>query len=294
MTPAPRRCPACDVPPVPGLRLAAGQRLRRCPCCGTCWWDWPRIEPAAFYDRDYFQSAEVEKGYDDYAALEPSLRRTARGRLASIARWQRTAGRLLDVGCGTGTFLEAARAAGWAVRGIEVSAYAAEQARRRGLEVECGTVESAAALSAQFDLITLWDVIEHLGDPRGALTALAAALRPGGLLVLSTGDVTSLCARISGPRWHLYTLPEHLFFYSPAGLRRLLERAGLTPLALRHDVTWFTVGYLWERLSKSLLRRRAGSLPVGVARLSVPATLLDVITVVGRQGVAASPAATHP
>lgn len=263
------------------MRLATGDRLRRCPRCLLQWWDWPSIDPSAFYDRDYFQSASVERGYDDYAALEPSLRRTARGRVAAVRRMRPRAGRLLDVGCGTGTFLEAARAAGWQARGVEVSPYAAEQALRRGLDVECGAIESTVTRPGEYDVITLWDVIEHLSQPARTLSTLSAALRPGGLLALSTGDVTSLCARLSGPWWHLYTLPEHLFFYSPESLRRLMRRAGLAPFRVTHDVTWFTIGYLWERLGKTVFRRRVPALPAAAARMSVPATLLDVVTVYG-------------
>lgn len=288
---APPRCIACDRPPRRTLRLAGGHTLLRCPACGLGWWNWPPLDAAAFYDRAYFQSPRVARGYDDYAALEPGLRRTARGRLRRIAQLlgRRPAAappRLLDIGCGTGAFLEEARRGGWQVAGREVSPYAAEQARRRGLDVACGPIEGQGLPPATYDCITFWDVLEHLRDPAGVLRAAGRALRPGGVLALSTGDVTSLCARLCGRRWHLFTLPEHLFFFSPRSLRLLLNAAGC---ALRHvlrEVNWVPVGYLAERLAKSGLPMagglraalRSGPLRRWGAR-AVPATLADVLGV---------------
>src|SRR5262249_52589140 len=160
--------------------------------------------------------------------------RTSRCRLERIAGLSSTlisnSGRaqfLLDVGCGHGYFLDEARAAGWRVHGLEVSPYATQQARKRGLAGQCRPIEQVTLAprgrtpvlselpTAAFDCITMWDVIEHLRDPAGTIKTLAGALRPGGVLALSTGDLTSLCARLCGRNWHLLNLPEHLFFFSP-------------------------------------------------------------------------------
>ncbi|MCG3128393.1 MAG: Ubiquinone biosynthesis O-methyltransferase [Phycisphaerae bacterium] len=249
------------------------------------WWDFPALDPAAFYDRDYFQSSDAAKGYDDYASLEAGLRITARARLRRIERLAgRAAGAnghgaatLLDVGCSTGTFLDEARRRGWDVRGLEVSDYAAGVARARGMAVQCGTIDDAAPADASLDCVTLWDVIEHLRVPANAIAAAARGLRAGGVLALSTGDLSSWCARLSGPRWHLFNLPEHLYFFTAKSLRLLLERAGLSVRAVRREITWFPMGYLTERLSKTLLggrrkpRRRGGWV--------VPITLFDIISV---------------
>jgi len=286
----PGACPACGADPRPGVRLEGAVQLRQCPRCLLAWWDWSAFDPAQFYDVDYFQSAFQPKGYDDYAGLEEGLARTARARLRRLARWGggwSARRRLLEIGCGTGVFLDAARRAGWQTEGIEVSLYAAEAARRRGHVVSCQAAELVDLPAAAYDCVAMWDVLEHVRDPAGVLRRAAAALRPGGVLALSTGDVTSLCARLSGRRWHLYNLPEHLFFFSPTALRLLLSRAGCRVVRIAREVNWVPVGYLLERLRKSLLRP-APSRPRRVERRSgarfrpfqvVPATLGDVLGV---------------
>lgn len=281
---APATCIACGTAPRQSFRLSNGAWLRRCPRCGLGWWDWPPFDPAAFYDRAYFDGAEQSKGYDDYAALEPGVARTARQRLRRISRLHgpsRAAKRLLELGCGTGVFLDAARRAGWTVTGVEVSAYAAEQARQRGLAVETAPVEGLRPAEDAYDCVALWDVLEHLRDPAGVLCAAAKALRHGGVLALSTGDVTSLCARIAGPRWHLFNLPEHLFFFSPAALQRLLTKAGCRVVRVTRETNWVPVRYIAERLRKSTALPGAWGalLKSDISRWVIPATLLDVLGV---------------
>jgi SAM-dependent methyltransferase len=246
------------------------------------WWNWPEFSPRQFYDADYFQSAAA-RGYQDYASLEPGVRRTARARLkritALLARHPAPRSktiRLLEIGCGTGCFLDEARPLGWEVRGIEVSEYAARRARQRGLTVDSVAIEECA-IAGPFDVVALWDVIEHLRAPGTVLQSAASALAPGGVLALSTGDLTSLCARLSGPRWHLFNLPEHLFFFSPRALKRLLARHGLHVAALTREVNWSPASYLLERVAKPLGLRPPRLL--AASNWVVPATLLDVVGV---------------
>lgn len=284
----PTTCVLCGRPPQRGYDLRNGAALLRCPECGLGWWAWPAFEPQAFYDESYFQSSADAKGYDDYAALETGVARTGRARLRRIRRLRAasTPGRLLEIGCGTGVFLAEARRAGWEVSGIEVSAYAAERARQRGLPVTSRAIEDLELAAATFDCICLWDVIEHVRDPAGVLARVGAALRPGGVLALSTGDLASLCARISGAGWHLFNLPEHLFFFTPTCLRGLLARAGCRVEIVVREVNWVPLAYIVERLGKS--RGRFGRLLAALlrvvprslrARSLVPATLLDVVGV---------------
>ena len=304
---APQRCLLCGIPPRRSFRLSNRAWLHHCPRCRMAWWDWPPFEPTKLYDRDYFQSPDARQGYDRYASLEPGLRRTARGRLRRIERLRARAGprrggrrRLLDIGCGTGAFLAEARHAGWDVHGIEVSDYAAAEARGRGLPVTCAPIEEIRLEAAAFECVTLWDVLEHLRDPLAALHTAAGALGPHGVLALTTGDVTSLCARLSGAGWHLFNLPEHLFFFSPRCLREMLGRVDCRTARVAREVNWVPVAYLLERLRKSArlcaphgrdaraTRRRprgrdarATGQWTGWQSWIVPATLFDVLGVYG-------------
>jgi len=282
----PQRCPACGVSPRPSFQLAGGATLLRCPRCLLGWWNWPAFDPQSFYDRQYFQSADVSRGYDDYTSLQAGLARTARGRLRRISRLlpptaetRGSPGRLLDLGCAAGYFLDEARRAGWQVRGVELSPYAAQRARERGLDVTQAPLEQFPLPTASFDCVTLWDVLEHVRDPAGVLAGAARAVRPGGVLALSTGDVTSLCARLSGRHWHLFTLPEHLYFFSPQALRRLLERVGCRIQRVTREVQWVPLAYVLERLRKPLTALERSRRTVSRPSWVVPATLFDVLGV---------------
>ena len=280
---APSTCPACGRLPHDSFTLSNGEHLMRCPGCGLGWWKWGAFDPAGFYDQGYFQSAEVARGYSDYQALEPGLRATARARLRRLGRWLAsrvdpgTPPSLLDLGCGTGVFLDQARQAGYGVSGVEVSGYAGERARARGLEVTVGAVETWTVPQASFDVITMWDVIEHLRDPVAVVQVAARGLKPGGVLALSTGDIDSWCARLSGRGWHLFNLPEHLFFFSSRSLHLLLEHAGLVSRQSVRETNWVPLRYIAERLAKTLTGRDR-RVPLGRLRdWVVPATLGDVI-----------------
>jgi SAM-dependent methyltransferase len=289
VTAAPTDCPACGNTPKSRLTLTNGAPLRQCPACKLAWWDWPPFDVTAFYDQTYFQSERSEKGYDDYASLEPGVRRTARTRLARLAGLRRKfasrlladgrAPRLLEIGCGTGCFLDEAVKQGWDADGIEVSEYAAAQAVQRGLAVVCGPIEDIDVPSEEYDCVALWDVIEHVRDPRQTIRTAAAALKRGGLLALSTGDITSWCARVSGRRWHLFNLPEHLYFFSPRSLELLLAAAGCRLIETIREVNWVPVAYLAERLAKPLGLATTAARRLRGLRWVVPATLRDVIGV---------------
>lgn len=298
-------CTVCGGPEREKLRIR-GVAIRACGVCGLAWWSPPAgFAPEGVYDAAYFGDGAGTAsgdagggggahGYDDYGALEAGLRRTFARRLETL-RPPRAGARLLDVGAAFGFAVRAAGDAGWRAAGVELSHAAA----RRAQAAAPGRVARASALrtpfpDACFDAVTAWDVIEHLPDPHAAAAELARLLRPGGRLVLTTGDVESVAARVSGARWHLYTLPEHLFFFSRGSLERLLARHGLRVEGVRREGAHYTLGYLVERLRKTLLRRpgapaRPPRWPG--ARLAVPLNLFDILTVravrVGRGASAA-------
>jgi SAM-dependent methyltransferase len=256
-----------------------GYRLVRCPDCGLRWWDFSSVDAASIYGPDYFGRASGA-GYDDYYALRPAIEQTGRRRLERI----RTVlglerGRVLDLGCGPGFFLDAARSAGWAVQGIEISESAsghAQQALR--LPVVNAPIDVGVVPPAAFDLVTMWDVIEHVPNPAVALSAAYEALRPGGGFVLTTGDVESLAARLSGERWHLYNLPEHFYFHTERSARLLAEQAGFRPVAVRREPMTVSLSYAIERIAKSYLGGAGRQLGKWLPDVFFPATLHDVLT----------------
>ncbi len=273
-------CPVCGAgAPRPKLRVGAVEIL----CCGACglaWWTPPPAHAAAsVYGASYFRGAGTGRGYDDYAGLEASLRKTFASRLRRLGP-PAPGARLLDVGAAYGFAVAEARRAGWQAWGLELSRAAARVAAAAGTPVLVAEAARAPFAAGSLDAVTLWDVLEHLPDPHAALAELARLLRPGGLLALSTGDVGSLAARLSGSRWHLYSLPEHLFFFSRQSLRLLLGAHGLRVESMRAEGARYPLGYLAERLRKTLLRRPAAR-PARFpgAAWSIPVNLFDIVTV---------------
>lgn len=133
---------------------------------------------------------------------------------------------VLDIGCWTGDFL-AALPASWTRVGIEPNPRAAATARERGLDVIPTAVEHAEVASSTFDLVTLFDVLEHLSDPLTVLRAASGSLKPGGRLTLLTGNLASLGGRTFGADWYYARYPEHVTFLTPHSARLLLLDAGL-------------------------------------------------------------------
>lgn len=273
-------CPVCGAgAPRPKLRVGRVEILG-CGACGLAWWTPdPAHAAASVYDAGYFHGAGSGRGYDDYAGLEASLRETFARRLRRLAP-PAPGARLLDIGAAYGFAVAEARRAGWRAWGLEVSAAAARAAAAAGIPVLVADAARAPFAAGSFDAVTLWDVLEHLPDPHVAVAELARLLRPGGQLALSTGDVGSVAARLSGARWHLYNLPEHLFFFSRQSLRRLLEAHGLRVESMRAEGARYPLGYLVERLRKTLLRRPAARpARFAGAAWSLPVNLFDIVTV---------------
>ncbi len=160
---------------------------------------------------------------------DPSYVQQAAERIANADRLLRlvpTGGRLLDVGCACGFLLVAARERGFAVQGIEPSAWATAYARREfGLDVWHGYLEAAPLEPDSFDVVVLADAIEHLPDPRAALRKLHGLLKPGGRLLLLTPDLGSLVARLAGVHWW-GLLDDHYHYFDRRTLRRLLADEG--------------------------------------------------------------------
>ena len=141
--------------------------------------------------------------------------------------------RLLDFGCGAGLFLELANQRGFRATGVDLSPDAVARARERGLDAHVGDPADVPEVAAGgFDVVTLWSVLAHLATPVEDLTALRRLLASGGALLILTVNANSLLLRKDRERWSGFT-PNHLKFYAPATLPRLLRRAGFDSVDVR-------------------------------------------------------------
>lgn len=211
----------------------SGRQVVRCRGCGLVFYD-PQPSPAqaaALYPGEYF-----EREYP--AETGAAQTRLAHRRLARI-EMEAGVGSLLDVGCGSGRFLAVARERGWKAAGLDVSPSAARlAATASGAPVYQGDLARPRPPGQEpVDVVTMWDVLEHLTDPVAALAETPRWLRPGGLLVVQTQNVNSVTAAWMGRRWEQF-VEFHLYHFSPRALRLALERAGLETVSIE-DVDRF-------------------------------------------------------
>ena len=226
-------CPVCGSTQIqPFLVAADNGHLRRTDIalpvhrCASCDIFFLNPPPPAEVGQQYFADAYAHERSNLY--YDDSFKeRTARLRLELIARYGVSAGRLLDVGCGKAQFVDVARKGGWDAWGCELDAGACEYARSHyGLETVVNGVMNHPDLPLQFDVITLWDVIEHVPDPVDVLRQMAARLRPGGIALVRTANIRSWAFDKRREGWWAFG-SDHRFYFSPGSLSAAMVRGGL-------------------------------------------------------------------
>ena len=196
-----------------------------------------------YYSKAYFTGSETRAGYADYLSDQQATRLNARNYLKLINRFK-SKGKLLDVGCATGIFLEEAMHT-YQAQGIDPSAYAISQAKKKFKHrVRRGSLTSSRFKQESFDVITLLDVFEHLDNPRKSLKKIRYMLKPGGIIVINTGDANSLLAKIQKENWHYFIPPQHLYFFSKSNLLTLLQSENFEPIYTNSQGKHLTLRYL--------------------------------------------------
>ena len=251
-------------------------QLRKCDSCELVY-IWPRpddrVLPRLYGEEFYFPSDSAFHGIA--SGVQNLIQDARRGVIEKRSR----AGRLLDVGSGDGTFVHHMAAHGWDATGLDFSPAARELALRRKLRGSFlhGSLTDVDLPAGSFDAITLWQVLEHIGEPLPALRRVRELLRPGGLFVASVPNIEGLSAVLTGERWWGLDVPRHLVHYSPRTLRRAVLGAGLQVVDIRHfsfqydpyallhsSLDWaFTQRHFLSDLAKSQVERRMEPLEYG-------------------------------
>lgn len=176
---------------------------------------------------------ELSAHYDTYprnTAISPLTIKRYEELLGQFEPYRRT-NRLLDVGCGDGHFLEVAKRKGWEVYGTEYTDTAVSVCRAKGIAMHQGLLQSFAAAD-EFDVVTSFEVLEHITDGTEHAHTIAKLLRTGGLFYFTTPNFNSFSRRWLGGKWKIIEYPEHLTYYTAQTATRLLAGAGLQRLAV--------------------------------------------------------------
>lgn len=285
-----KHCPSCgrnsakDVLRAPDRfhgRLQFYQ-LVRCPSCSLVWLENPPRpdEMGDHYGRDYdqFIGAGGENSPERWMHRQQTLLR------------YKPDGTLLDLGCSSGSFLTSLKGQAWKLYGIEMSPSAAAQAEASsGAKIFVGDILEAPFERESFDVITCFDVLEHLYEPSHVVKRVSEWLKPGGVFYILVPNIESWEARLFHSYWYGLELPRHLFHYSPASLRHLGRTVGLEELSIetgRNPAFEYSVRYVCDELLEKLGRKptplaqdnRKASLPWRGVRKVFRMTLLQAFS----------------
>lgn len=192
------------------------------------------------------------KGYEqvidkDYLETESYRKILSKQHLQTVEKYMKK-GKMLDVGCFVGFFLQLAKNNGWEVYGVEPSSWAIKEAKKRKIRIIGKVIDDIRTKKYFFDVITLWDVIEHLPNPHSTLTNIHALLKKGGIIALGTPNIESLfyakVLRGNCP----FLVRMHVILYSPQTLSLLLNKYGFEVIEVQPYSRTFPVYYLLERI----------------------------------------------
>ncbi|HSX41743.1 MAG TPA: class I SAM-dependent methyltransferase [Candidatus Saccharimonadales bacterium] len=245
------------------------EQVVRCRRCQLVYLS-PRLKPGLIID------AYAEGEDESFISQDPMRIRTFKTALQRFSKKYRLPftkkTKLLDIGCAGGAFLRAARSLGLSTVGIEPNRWLSEYARKKHqLDVRAGVLSDYTFNDNEFDLITLWDVIEHVPSPESELKEIHRILKLGGYLLINYPDYQSLPARLLGKKWPFW-LSVHLTYYTPATIRRHLEKRGFEVLSISPHWQTLELGYVLGRITPyfgaaKYLRR--GAEKIGLATLPI-------------------------
>lgn len=224
-------CTVCGSANVKPAYKYNGYQLFRCNACSHLWIDGTASADAS-YDAMYYgastQQPDKHTGYADYLGTIDRRIKSFRNRMDQIERLIGHRGDHLDFGCAVGACVKAAKDTGWNSIGYEQSSWAAEYGRQTfGIQIVDGSMPSEEYfLSGSFDVVTLWDVIEHVDEPRSVLDFVTRVLKPGGLLAMNTVNASSVGAQFAGRSWRHLEPPYHLQYFTRSSLRQLVVNSG--------------------------------------------------------------------
>jgi SAM-dependent methyltransferase len=224
-----------------------GYGIPTCPKCNLAMTDFHKPYEKFiknFYAEGYFSG---DPSCGAYAQYEQDKRFIIKNMapLMTVIRKYKKKGRLFDVGCAMGYFVELSLKAGFDAYGIDPSKFAISHAPKYlNGRLTLGSIKEANFPDNNFDVITLFDVLEHLQDPVSSLKQIGKLLKPDGIAVIATGNKDSFAARAMGSRWTFYNPPQHLLYFNKNNLTTILKKANLVGFKWFSLGKWLSLGYV--------------------------------------------------
>jgi len=237
----PLTCAICGSAETEPIVEKFGFPIARCRSCGLVYAN-PRMPTASILARyspgyfwnEYLPAYGVHDGVYDLKHFDHRYQ----SMLALILAHAGAPGRMLEIGIGAGFFLKAAQRAGWRVHGIEISNEAALFAHGRlGLDVVKMPAEQLGLASDGFDVVVMFEVVEHLFEPRRVLEDVHRVLRPGGILMLSTPNFDAFSRFALGSSWAVLSPGEHLYYFTRRTLQAILKTAGFQDVQFHQNLS---------------------------------------------------------
>jgi SAM-dependent methyltransferase len=224
--------------------VSPGRILR----CQSCRFGFRQARPSDAHLAQLYKQLDTRV----YDSESEGRSRAAAGYLRIVERYASAPGRILDIGCASGFFLRCAKDAGWGIAGIEPSETLCRKARDilgPTVEIHCTTLQLSDLPPLPFDVVTLWDVLEHVPNPLEFLRLAAGFIKPGGYLFANVPNLDSIQARLLGRKWPLL-LPEHLNYFNYKSLQLCGKKAGLRWIQACQRSAVFSLGYILYRLQQ--------------------------------------------
>ena len=201
-------------------------KIVRCKHCGLVYVN-PRITETVNQEYYKFKLDGDQAFINNHFIASAAYHASYWQRMVRVVKKYKKAGKLLDVGCGSGDFLIAAKAAGFCVIGQDISDYFVELNKTEN-QITVGTsfYLKPDESSNSFDVITCFDVIEHHRNPVGLLSEIRKLLKPGGLLIISTHDIGNIFAKLYGEKWRMIYPIGHLTYFTRKTMRKILSQSG--------------------------------------------------------------------
>ena len=236
------KCNFCGADDYKVKYIKEGYNIVQCNKCGFVYVN-PRLTQEAInklYDKDYFlgegfdKSVQYKNEFEELSDKD-DLSDWDASTIKKLLQTDEQTSKLLDIGCGMGLFLLKAKKIGFEVEGIELSPFAAEFVRSKGITVRDKSIYEEKLPENYYDAISMKEVIEHLPDPKVALQNIYDSLKPGGVLFMTTGNYACPERKLRGKDWFYFMPKGHIYIFSNKTMKNYLKEIGFSKIMVTNQ-----------------------------------------------------------